>query len=234
MIKGIAFDKDGTLMKYNDFWMPVSKAAIKSILEKHGIEEDLTDDLMQSLDVDNEISGMFYSGTYADYAKAFNKTFRKKGYKVSVSRSEVSDAFSENISEGKIVPICDNMQKIFSDIKEEGIKTAVVTTDNPQITERCLKELGIYEYIDRIYADDGVHPTKPNPYYMKCFCKEFGFKTSEVMMVGDSLLDMEFAKKSKAIGFGVSRIPEKKGYLLQKANIVSWDVSYVLEGIDYV
>ena len=33
MLKAILYDKDGTLMRFDAFWIPVAKAAIKSITD---------------------------------------------------------------------------------------------------------------------------------------------------------------------------------------------------------
>lgn len=34
MIKAIIYDKDGTLMRFDDFWIPVAQEAIKEIVKK--------------------------------------------------------------------------------------------------------------------------------------------------------------------------------------------------------
>lgn len=34
MLKAILYDKDGTLMRFDAFWIPVAKAAIKSVTDK--------------------------------------------------------------------------------------------------------------------------------------------------------------------------------------------------------
>lgn len=35
MVKAIIYDKNGTLMQFDAFWIPLAQAAIKSIIEKY-------------------------------------------------------------------------------------------------------------------------------------------------------------------------------------------------------
>ena len=39
-IKAVLFDKDGTLMRYEDFWFPVAEHAVALIIREFGIEKD--------------------------------------------------------------------------------------------------------------------------------------------------------------------------------------------------
>ena len=44
---------------------------------------------------------------------------------------------------------------------------------------------------------------KPNPEAIKEFCREYGFSSNEVAVVGDTIVDMEFAHQGKA-GYAIA------------------------------
>ena len=55
---------------------------------------------------------------------------------------------------------------------------------------------------DRIYTDDGKGHPKPDPYFIQEIIKKYGMKKEELVMAGDTVTDMEFARNGgiKAIG----------------------------------
>jgi phosphoglycolate phosphatase len=105
----------------------------------------------------------------------------------------------------------------------------VVTSDDPQGTELCLKGLGIDGCFDLILASDRVHPSKPDPYYMYEFCKKFSLRPEEVMMVGDTLADMQFGKNSGTFTVGVAKLRENRDFIAPYADCVIRDVSALPE-----
>ncbi len=233
MLKGILFDKDGTLLEYKPFWTGVAEHAIQVLLHKHGLKEDLVQPLMESVGAHDGISSVFYFGTYLDYAERFNDTLEDAGYKKdALKRDEVAAAFRDCVEYGEILPTCKNLRDVFARFKQRNLKLAVVTTDEPTLTEHCLKALGIREYIDVVYADDGIHPTKPDPYYLYRFCERYQLLPSEIMMVGDTLLDMTFAQNGSAMAVGVAKSEKDKKILKQQADVVYHDVSEILNNLE--
>ena len=51
MTKAIIFDKDGTLMDFDAFWVAVSKRAILDVLKNFNAEEGLVDEILFSIGV---------------------------------------------------------------------------------------------------------------------------------------------------------------------------------------
>lgn len=52
MIKGIVFDKDGTLLCYEEFWVPVARGAIEGLLKTHHLSLQLTQTLLDAMGCD--------------------------------------------------------------------------------------------------------------------------------------------------------------------------------------
>ncbi len=231
MIKGIVFDKDGTLLEYDAFWVAVAVKAVSKVLCNHNCKtDDMVEAMLNAIGAYEGINGILCYGSYAEICDIINKTQKEKGDpEMSFTYEEILDAFSTSVKYGKILPACEDITGFMKALKKKGIKTAVVTTDSSEITDFCLKELGIREYIDKVYTDDGINPTKPNPYYMNCFLKDFSLDKSEVLMVGDTLTDIRFAKNSGVRPISVAKKEEDKNMLLKENDTVVYDISHVIE-----
>ena len=49
--QAIIFDKDGTLLDFDKFWVPVTKTAINEILKKYGGDASLATPMLESIGV---------------------------------------------------------------------------------------------------------------------------------------------------------------------------------------
>lgn len=197
-IKGILFDKDGTLLDFEETWRPVwnmteeqlgiilqiSEKEMREIRERLGILEDgFTSD------------SIYVAGTLLDYAQIISKVSQKELSTVL----EVLNAVYKDFVESKrlhIVPI-GNLKEIMTYLKQKGYKLGIVTADNLLNTEYFVKETGLESLIDFIASDDGYYQMKPHPHMLEAFCMQMGLERHEVAVVGDTLKDMKFGKHNQ-------------------------------------
>lgn len=236
-IRAIIFDKDGTLLDFDAFWISVAVAAVSDILKAVNADASLADECLAAIGTDGKTAapdGILCKGTYAQMTDAFCDVLKKTNSCIECDtlNTVVIKAFHDNISQGKVIPACNDITDVFKRLEKMGIKTAVVTTDDRYITEKCLDLLGIKDFFCRIYTDDGIHPTKPNPYYIKQFCSDEGLERGEILMVGDTLTDITFAENGGIKSMGVSKTDEGKQLLLSKANFVADDISQIFDVIN--
>lgn len=233
MIKAVIFDKDGTLLDFDAFWVNVSVKAISSVLAEFLAENVSVEEVLSAYGVNKgitDIDGVLCKGTYAQMGDILYDILSSRGY--NFSRQEVTtaviSAYNENSGAGEIKPTCDDLFDTLSRLKELGVKLAVVTTDNLLITEKCLKSLGVYELFDKIYTDDGKTPVKPNPDAALEFCKEFNLDKENVVMVGDTMTDVKFARSAGIKVFGLYKTKENREKLLPYADKVIKSISELL------
>lgn len=234
----IFFDKDGTLMDFDSFWISVSYGAVNDVLKKYKPKSGNSDitKILSLLGVENsktDIDGILCKGTYAEIGEVVHGYLKEKGIDEDVNtvKSEVVAAYNNNMDKGCVLPTCENIREVLSEIKGKGINLCVVTTDNREITENCLKKLNIADLFQYVYTDDGVLAPKPNSASMNDYCTKTKISKEKIVMVGDTETDVRFAKNS-----GVSVICVGKAESLKRlekdADAVIPDISHLLKAIE--
>ena len=231
-IEAIIFDKDGTLMDFDAFWLNVTIKALTDVLSYTLLPDIPLNDILEPFGVHNgitSIEGVVCKGTYAQMGEIVYNILKSHGYEGTLPDTVklVEDMYVKNADVGEILPTCENLLQTLQTLKERGLKLAVVTTDNREMTVKCLDTLGVTQYFDAIYTDDGTFPTKPSPASGDAFCKRFGLKKESVLMVGDTMTDVEFSQNAGFSMIGVAKTEENKQLLLQHIKTVVPDVSYL-------
>ncbi len=236
-IQAIIFDKDGTLMKFDSFWVDVSRCAIRDILRQLNRDDIPMSRLLEALGISgdtSDIDGLLCKGTYEQIALAIGEILRKFGVDISdtdIIKMTVS-AYNDNADSGKIEPTCKNIRGVLEKLKSDGRKLAVVTTDDLQITHKCLEKLGIEDLFEKIYTDDGINPIKPNPGCALEFLSELGIPVEKAVMVGDTMTDIRFARNAGISVIGVGEIANSRERLMPHADAVIPDISHLFDVIE--
>ncbi len=238
-VKAVIFDKDGTVLDFDAFWLPVAVKATKIIMSKLGVIDVPSAAVLKSMGVVDgiaSIKGSLCCGTSRDMAEDMNSVFRKYGYNFDIEGlTELTiDAYRDSIDAGEIKPTCDNIEEVMQGLKDRGIKIILVTSDGPVVTGECLKGLAIDKYFDLVFTDDGTHPNKPDPFMINKLCEDYGFEKSEVVMVGDTLTDMNFAINGGISAVGIAKSEENRVVLLEKTPTVIPDISHTLKVIQLI
>lgn len=202
MLKAIIYDKDGTLIKFDPFWVPVTKAAIRELFKAAITDPEMLDksvaDAETTVGIHGEVAdpqGIISKGTYADVAEVFNELFSRRGISAVITRRDVEAAIEHNLDSGMIEAACKNLREVLENARRRAA-LYLVTTDNRAITAKCLDALGIADLFDGVYCDDGATPAKPDPAVANEIMKKLGAKPSDVYMIGDTMTDARFAKNS--------------------------------------
>ncbi len=228
----IVFDKDGTLIDFNAFWIKISVYAIKDILRELGREDIPYEKILSVLGVENgeaDIDGILCKGTYEQMGLAVHNILKE--YRCDVLPEDVIqmviEAYNKNADKGEIKPTCENIREVLERLKNDGKKLLVVTTDNSEITHKCLEKLGIQEFFDKVYTDDGKTPVKPDPYCILEYCRLNDIDKDKIVMVGDTMTDIQFARNAGISVIGVGASGKNRDKLSDCADAVVSDISYI-------
>ena len=232
--EAIIFDKDGTLLDFDAFWVTVSQKAIQEVLERFGRKSLSVREILEAFGVHDGVTGMngaLCKGTYEQLGEILYGFFRQHGGGESCDEvtKALIEAYNRNAEAGEVRPTCPDLVRVLKCLKEQNTKLAVVTTDNPQITRQCLEKLGILDLFDRIYTDDGQTPTKPDPYCALDFCAFAHVDKEHVVMVGDTMTDMKFAKNAGITGIGIAKNEQNRQILAPHAAAVITDPSRIFD-----
>ena len=235
MIKGIVFDKDGTLLSIPEYWYPVATHATKLIYSDFGVPVDDIDTHLADIGIfpeDVDISRAFPRGYHAGIVESLYKYITAYGKECDINalvRSfSVSYAAPETKAKGKIVPICDNLRELLVSFKAQGMILAVITSDDVPGAKHCLERLGVADLFDMILAYDGITPAKPAPDFMEMFRERFSLSKDEVVMVGDTETDILFAKNSGVASVGVGKDAKNRERLASYgADTVLYDITQI-------
>ena len=209
-IKGIILDKDGTLFRYGEVWGPVLSDAIENGLSRARMPEERKSecvaDFCRIVGVDRE------GRTYPDgiifrhdrlllaTLRILRMTFRyhMNPWRVwkSVKRILNHEGFDLNGTLSKME--FPGTRETIAALHGRGCRIGIVTSDNSASTELFLSRMGIREYISFLRTKDSPTHKKPNPEAIEEFCREYGLDPSEVAVIGDTLVDMEFGRQGKA------------------------------------
>ena len=231
-VAGILFDKDGTLMDFDSFWVSVSVVAVKEALKRLRQEESLADEILEAFGVHNGVTdpdGVLCKGTYGEMAEIFCGILEEKGSYVSLVEAEenLTEAYRSSAACGRVEGSCEHLRELLMGFKRQKIRIALVTTDRRSTTLFCLEKLGIEDLFDKIYTDDGAFPPKPSPDSALDFCRTFQLEKDGVWMVGDTLTDVNFARNAGIGMVGVAGKELSRRILQKEIESVLPDVSFL-------
>lgn len=125
------------------------------------------------------------------------------------------------------VNVDEKLIKIFSYLKESGIKICVASNSIKKTIEIILIEKRIFDYVDLIVSNEDINYPKPNPQmYLKCMYN-FGISPRDTIIVEDSYIGRTAAYESGAIVCPVKNSKELtldliKEYIKEEKSSMKW------------
>ncbi len=228
----VFFDKDGTLLDFDAFWVTVSEYAIKEILNGIGMNDIDVNEVLTALGVVDgvtDINGVLCYGTYGMISDKIHELLHTRGCDAdpAVLKKITDTAYRNAADKGRILPTSERLGDTLQKIKGMGIRAVLVTADGPVLTDKCIDGLNIRHYFDAIYTDDGIYPPKPDPYCINEFCERLGINKDSAVMVGDTATDVLLAKNAGIRMIGVAK-GERNKQILQ-TDIVVDDISCIVD-----
>lgn len=235
--KAIIFDKDGTLIDFDAFWVTITRAALADLLRAVGREDLPADGILAALghaDGVTDITSVFCYGTFGQVGEVIHRSLAAGGRvpELDAFVQMTIDAFHRNTDKGVIAPACDGIPALLDKLRGLGLELAVATTDDPFTTGKCLRALDIEDRFALVYTDDGVCPAKPDPFCIRDLCAKLSLTPDQVVMVGDTINDMRFARNGGIRAIGVAKDAKNRAVLAAHADAVIPDISHILEVIE--
>ena len=101
-------------------------------------------------------------------------------------------------SKSEIKETCD-LKKLFEYLKSKNIIIGIFTSDNYRQAKFSMEYLKVDSFID-FYAAADLYKKKPDTEGLEIFKEKYNLRDKEIMIVGDSKVDMIFGKDTIKVG----------------------------------
>ena len=197
-IKVLIFDKDGTLTDTSTLWFEPTILVLDELIKRNGmklsnIEHDELFDRLGITETDIIENSVIAAGSVRDMLEVLND-FRT--IDIEENYDFVVQYFAEYIlSHPEKIQTLGQVKNTLSELKAEGYTIALVTNDSRLPAEAVLKVAGIGELFDFVGTTDEF-PSKPATDSLYAIQSKFGVSFDEMIYIGDSTVDEEFAKNT--------------------------------------
>jgi len=225
-IRGILFDKDGTLLDFNRTWLPPYQAAANYIQELSG----------------GRVSAatLLEAGGYV----AESATWQPDSLLAAGSNRQILDAWelqagapftAEQLAAlgvffrreaGDYVATVVNLPACLGALKDRGYQLGLATMDDQRHAEKMIRSMSIDGMFDFVCGADSGFGVKPEPGMVMAFCRRTGLEPDQVAMVGDSPRDILMGLNAGAgLSIGVTSGAHSADHLREHTPHVLPDIS---------
>jgi phosphoglycolate phosphatase len=189
----IIFDKDGTLIDFDAMWGGWVEALAAQLEALTGAR--LAPALFQAMGYDPAARRTLAGGPLAVRSMASlriltGEVLVAQGLSAGEAESALAAAWQVPNPSLTARPLAD-LPRLFSALREAGLKIAVATSDDHAPTIATMATLKVDHLVDFVIgADDGL-PLKPRPDMVWAACQVTGVEPRLTIVVGDGLADLE-------------------------------------------
>ncbi|MGI2035072.1 HAD family hydrolase [Rhizobium panacihumi] len=186
-IKAILFDKDGTLLRYDESWGPVNREAARIAANGNAALEARLLDVggMDDVSGHTRADSLFAAGSAADIARGLVAAGSPLDAEDLTQKLDALFLRAADYS----VPAAD-LAGYFGRLKARGLKLGVASSDNEAAIRATAERFDFARHLDFVTGYDTGHGVKPEPGMLLAFARSVGVQPSEVAMVGDNKHDM--------------------------------------------
>ena len=194
-VRGILFDKDGTLVDYALTWQPINRRA--GALAARG-DPALYQTLMTKMGADPatgraSLHSWLAHGTTAQIARAF--IHHGADFRLFDLTRELDALFLEGGTGA--TPVTD-LAALFSSLAARGLALGIASSDNEVGCRGLAKAHAFEDHLCFVAGYDSGLRAKPAPDAALAFCEAAKLAPAEIAVVGDNLVDLDMGRAAGA------------------------------------
>ena len=220
MIRGLLFDKDGTLFDFQATWGGWAQRLIRHLA---GADPALLAEMEARLAFDTE-TGKFLPGspiiasTSRELADIIHPLLTGWTLPDLTRHMVTTAAEAESVEVTPLVPL-------FTALADMGLKIGLATNDGEVAARAHLHRAGITRFFDMIMGFDTGFGGKPAPGMCHAFADAMDLPAHQIAMIGDSLHDLDAGRAAGMMTIGVLTGPATRSDLEPHADYVLTDIS---------
>jgi len=206
----VVFDKDGTLIDFESLWHPWLDKMLEILLETVPLSGEALAGLASSLGFDlrtrkwDTLSPLTLASTQEVSVIMASQIYRycHVPWAEALDRVEQAneDTYEQLPMEELVQPIGD-VRGLLERLRAAGIRTAMLTSDDRKPTAGALTMLDWGSCFDAVICGDDGFAQKPAPDAALEICRRLSVAPEDALMVGDTVVDMQMARRA---GFGMA------------------------------
>lgn len=199
-IRGILFDKDGTLFDYYRTWVPVNRASALAAAEGDAVlagrllllggHDPVTDRIapgsLLAAGITDEIAALWAPELPA-----------ASPWREVTALIELLDGIFEEQGATHAAPVTD-LAALFGRLKARSLSLGIATNDGEAAAAATIARFGLAGHLDFLAGYDSGHGHKPGPGMVHAFCAATALSPATVCVVGDNLHDLEMGRGAGA------------------------------------
>lgn len=226
-IKGLLFDKDGTLFDFAATWEAWAQAFLLRLCAG---DRGRATAMGTRIGFDLEAAkfardSVVIAGTPGEVTQALLPAFPGK------TAQEVNDILNEEAARApqqEAVPLV----PLLTNFRSRGLALGVATNDAIAPAMAHLEAAGVADYFDFIAGYDSGFGGKPAPGQMRGFLAQSGLSPAQVAMVGDSTHDLRAGRAAGMICVGVLTGLAAEDALAPYADVILPDIGHLPHWLD--
>ena len=195
-IRGILFDKDGTLLDFSATWEPVYRVAAEKAARG---DARLAERLLLAGGHDpqlNRLAGnsVLAAGTSHEIAAVWRDHVPDWEH---AALTRMLDRLFLDEGQHSSVPV-PGLAATLARLKARGLTLGIATSDSRAGIEATLESFDVLGHFSFLAGYDSGHGVKPGPGMVHAFCQSCGLEPREVAVVGDNLHDLHMGRAADA------------------------------------
>ena len=201
-IKGILFDKDGTLIDVDRTWLPIYSGILQDLF---ATDEAGAEFLLEKAGYDPATKRMRAGSVIAGGTTAQLVDIWWVGLSIK-DRADMCRRLDHDyvaLVEQHLTPLMP-LPPIMAALKADGYRLGLATNDSFVSATRHVGLIGLTLHLEAIITSDRVSQAKPSGDMIRAFAAQTGLQPFEIAIVGDNTHDLEEAHNGGAgLGIGV-------------------------------
>ena len=197
-VKGILFDKDGTLFDFSKSWTNWISGLLLHLA--HG-DRSFAAKTGKNLGFDFE-SGKFEADCFIVYASMSQISARLRAEFPNWPGQSIFELVLKTSGEAVQVEATP-LRPLMQHFESAGFRLGIATNDSESVARSHLESAGVLEFFEFVAGCDSGYGEKPDPGMLLAFCDATGIPPEETIFVGDSLTDLQAGRSAGMTVVGV-------------------------------